>query len=155
MLVLSMCFRRSFLECPCLGMADCRGICVNGISNLISSSCHNCRKTRQSRLPETSCRFILARPNARESVPPTANSTYFSLVSIILINQLLLHLPPLALNCSIAAASNIAIGCLGGTPSRAFATASRWNCNRMAPMVGVEVVSAVRAISMLKARRAT
>jgi hypothetical protein len=56
---------------------------------------------------------------------------------------------------SAALASKSATGCLGGVPAKALVTASRWNCRRMLPMVGVLVVSAVRATSTLKARRAT
>ena len=46
------------------------------------------------------------------------------------------------------------MGCFGGWPARALETASRWNWRRIAPMVGVEVASAVRATSTLNARKA-
>ena len=46
----------------------------------------------------------------------------------------------------------MATGSLGGVPDSALVTASRQNCMRIMPTVGVLVVSATRATSTLNAR---
>ena len=46
------------------------------------------------------------------------------------------------------------MGSFGGVPAKARFTLSRQNCRRIAPTVGVETVSAMRDVSILKARRA-
>ena len=46
----------------------------------------------------------------------------------------------------------IETGCLGGEPEKTRVMLSRQNWRRMVAIVGVEVVSAMRAISRLKAR---
>lgn len=72
-------------------------------------------------------------------------------------NQVLLHFVFASVFSRMSKAPfarRIAMGCLGGWPARALETASRWNWRRIAPMVGVEVVSAVRATSILNARKA-
>ena len=48
----------------------------------------------------------------------------------------------------------MAVGSLRGVPAKDWETTSRQNCMRKAPIVGCDVVSATREVSMLKARRA-
>ncbi len=48
----------------------------------------------------------------------------------------------------------MATGCFGGEPAKALEMLSRQNCRRMEPTVGVETESAMREVSILKARRA-
>ena len=55
---------------------------------------------------------------------------------------------------SRACARRSETGCLGGSPANARVMLSRQNCRRMVATIEVEVVSAIRAISMLKARMA-
>ncbi len=48
--------------------------------------------------------------------------------------------------------SRIATGCFGGEPAKDLETLSRQNWRRIEPTVEVETVSAMREVSMLKAR---
>lgn len=48
----------------------------------------------------------------------------------------------------------MATGCFRGEPVKNLETLSRQNWRRMEPTVGVETVSAMREVSMLKARMA-
>jgi len=71
-----------------------------------------------------------------------------------LLNQFALNLPaPPVLRSKSSAArdSSIEIGCFGGVPLSDRSTESRQKANRMAAICGVEAVSAMRAISTLKA----
>lgn len=84
-------------------------------------------------------------------------SMYFSRVLIKRSNQNLIELgvPPISVRSDMTLYSRIMMGSFGGFPANVLLTASRQNCIRNWPMVGLDTSSGSRTSSRLKARNAS